>query len=172
MLSDVLVSVAVRLATSGITAPLLVGRRHLPEAEVSYPGRYVVVPDSDDFGTGATQTFNAGGARQSTIITRRCGAEIHVWGVPQDNTASTADLDAIASAEGLLHAFVRELRAVATGQWSIGGGRWNNDGGNLLYGAEYVARIVVDVPITTLPASAPPLGSRINTTFNVGTTNQ
>jgi hypothetical protein len=173
MLSDVIANVAQRLDAAGVSTPVLIGRRWLPQSNVDSSGRIVVIPNDDSFGAGATQTFNGLGARQRMLMTRRCGAEVHIWGVPADPTAPMADLEAMAVVEALLHAFLRELRAITRGQLEVGPGRWNNDGGyDLIYGAEYIVQILVDVPVTDVARETPPQGSGVQTAFGMGSTSE
>ena len=165
MLSDVLGNVKDRLTAAGITTPFLVGRRWLADKNTAGSNRIVVVPTSDSFGAGKTQDFNSktGPGMRAARLTRTAGAEVHVWGVPTLATSPTADLESMAAAEQLLHAFVLQLRAVVRGQWTAAGGDWNNEIRENVFGQEYVLRIEVDVPVVDAFQPPLPVGARLNT---------
>jgi hypothetical protein len=168
MLSDVFTQVQANLTAAGITSPFLVGRRHLAEKGTG-GNRIVVIPNEDTFGAGRTQDFNSktGPGMQAARITRVCGAEVHVWGVPTSPTSLTRDVESMAAAEALLHAFVLQLRAVVRGQWSVASGRWNNETKDVSYGQEYVLQITVDVPVVDAFLPPLPVGTAIATTATV-----
>jgi len=168
MLSDVLTAVATNLTAAGVTSPFLVGRRHLPQAGKG-GNRIVVIPNEDTFGAGKTQDFNSktGPGMQAARVTRMAGAEVHVWGTPTSPTSPTADLESMAAAEALLHAFVLQLRAVVRGQWSANSGHWNNDTKDVTYGQEYVLQITVDIPVVDTFMPPLPMGTTLSTSTTI-----
>lgn len=173
MLSDVITAVRARLVAAGVSTPLLLGRTHL-KRHGDGGDRLVIIPSDDSYGAGATQDFNGPGPgpRNKPLITRMAGAEVHVWGTAADFKAANADLDAVAAAELLLHAFVRELRNECRGQWKAVSGRWNNDIADLVYGAEYILQITVDVPVTAVAKTPLPSGTTITTSALLGNTSE
>jgi hypothetical protein len=173
MLADVITAVRARLAAAGVSTPLLLGKTHL-KRHGEGGDRLVIIPNDDQFGAGATQDFNGpgGGPRNKPLITRMAGAEVHVWGVPPNPKAPNADLDAQAAAETLLHAFIRELRNECRGQWKAVSGRWNNEIADLVYGAEYILQVTVDVPVVAVAKRPLPQGTTITTTTLLGNTSE
>jgi hypothetical protein len=168
MLADVLTAVQAKLTAAGITSPFQVGRRFLAQKGVG-GNRIVVIPNDDTFGAGKTQDFNSktGPGVQPARITRMAGAEVHVWGVPSSATSPTADLESMAAAEVLLHAFVLQLRAVVRGQWSAVSGHWNNEIRDVGYGQEYILQITADIPVVDVFFSPLPVGTTVTTTPSV-----
>ena len=167
MLSDVLTATAAKLTAAGVTSPFLVGRRHL--AEKTGTNRIVVIPNDDTFGAGKTQDFNSrtGPGAQPALITRMAGAEVHVFGVPSSATSPTADLESMAAAEQLLHAFVLQLRSIVRGQWSASAGHWNNETKDVTFGQEYVLQITVDIPVVDVFAPPLPVGTALATSATI-----
>lgn len=173
MLSDVITAVRARLVAAGVATPLLLGKTHL-KRHGEGGDRLVIIPSADSFGAGATQDFNGPGQnpKNKPIITRSAGAEVHVWGAPPDLSSETADLEAVAAAETLLHAFIRELRNECRGQWKAVSGTWNNEVRDLVYGAEYILQITVDVPVAAVAKTPLPEGTTITTTARLGDTSE
>ena len=169
MLADVLTATQAKLIAAGVTSPFLVGRRHLADKNTSGGNRIVVIPNEDSFGAGKTQDFNSkvGPGSQPARMTRMAGAEVHVWGVPSSATSPTADLESMAAAETLLHAFVLQLRSVVRGQWTAVSGHWNNDIKDVVYGQEYILQITVDIPVVDVFSPPLPVGAALSTTASI-----
>ncbi len=178
MLSDVVVALRARLVAINVSAPVLIGRRHVRQtgnassfAAADGGGRIVFVPADDEYYAGPTQDFNGpgGGPQNKILITRGAGARVHIW-VPPSPVAADKDLDSMAKVEALTHIFLREWREILRGsKWVPTAAGWNNEAPEThAFGLEYVMTVNVDVPIEGVTKTLLPEGTTITTTASMG----